>query len=120
MAGDLGTPLIGRIATEPVPSDGLRRRPPAPALVRAHGRCPCARPPGNGADGDDPVARVVAAELEARVEEIIAQEVGKHPPERSNATVVSQALRAKAGEGFVSPALVRGGGGPPPAGAARE
>ena len=51
---------------------------PAPALVRAHVDALRAAS-RQRADGDDPVARVVAAELEARVEEIIAQEVGSTP-----------------------------------------
>lgn len=74
MAGDLGTPLIGRIATSLSRLMGFVAAP-APALVRAHVDALRAAS-RQQADREDPVALAVAAELEARVEEMIAQEAG--------------------------------------------
>jgi chemotaxis protein histidine kinase CheA len=75
MAGDLGAPLIGRIATSLSRLMGFVASP-GPALVRAH--VDALRAAGRQrADQDDPVARAVAGELEARVDEMIAQEADR-------------------------------------------
>lgn len=72
MAGDFGTPLIGRIATSLSRLMGFVAAPAQP-LVRAHVDALRAAS-RQRADREGPVALAVAAELEARVDEMIAQE----------------------------------------------
>lgn len=72
MAGDLGSPLIGRISTSLSRLLGFVAAPGL-SLVRAHVDALRAAS-RQRADQEDPVALVLAAELEARVEVMIAQE----------------------------------------------